>query len=79
MNMDSVSELNFNFLSFPNIPCCIAILCDSLAMQCPTLYPPLHLIPNDPHDTNDPYNLCLKTNKLLGVYRDILGVLPWPS
>ena len=74
-----VSALNFVLLSFPNIPSCIAISHNPSQPSrdaCPTLHPPLRFIPHDPHGPNDSYNLCLKTNQLLGVYRDILECYP---
>ena len=78
-HLHTVSALNFALLSFPNIPSCIAISRDPLQLlldACPTLHPPLRFIPHDPHDPNNSYDLCLKTNQSLGVYRDILECYP---
>ena len=75
----TVSALNFVLLFFPNIPCCIAISRDPSRLPrdaCPTLHPPLCFIPHDPHDPNNSYDLCLKTNQSLGVYRDVLECYP---
>ena len=41
-------------------------------MQCPTLHPPLHFTPHDPHDPNNSYDLGLTINQSPRVYRDTL-------
>ena len=77
--LKGVSMLNFALLSFPNIPSCITISHDPSRLSrdaCPTLHPPLCVIPHDSHDPNNSYNLCPKTNQSHGVYRDILECYP---
>ena len=57
-----VSTLNLNFPSFPNVPCCITIPHDPLqfSRNATSNSPPsFAFIPNDPHNINNPHNLCL--------------------